>query len=146
MAHLKTLGIKLIINIIVVFSIFGIFNNSSLNNLFWISLVVTLAAYLIGDLFILPRFGNLAATIADFPLAFLALWLLANMWISAPLPIVLASLFAAFFITFTEPFLHMYIKNQTEDKEETPRRVASHQLQTEFAEETDAQDIKRRDK
>src|SRR5690606_31179841 len=106
--NLKALGIKLIINTIVVFSIFGIFNETALSDLVIISLLTTTLAYVIGDLFILRRFGNVAASIADFFLAFFAIAFLSSMLIGSSSQIIIASLGAAFFITLTEPFLHAY--------------------------------------
>ncbi|MBT2214946.1 YndM family protein [Virgibacillus dakarensis] len=114
--------------------------------MFWISLFVTGISYLIGDLFMLRRFGNIAASIADFPLAFLSLWVLGTLLIESSIPIVMLSLMAAFFITFCEPFIHTYIiENQLSDDGRTDSPKMS-QLQTEFAEETDGQTITNKEK
>ncbi|MFD2759937.1 YndM family protein [Lentibacillus juripiscarius] len=137
MVHLKTLGIKAIAIGITVFSLFGIFYNANMMNLFWISVLVTGVSYLIGDLFVLRRFGNVVASVADFPLAFLSLWVLGSMFIDIGIPIVTTSLIAAFFITCCEPFIHTYITEQMEEKswDEGERSPVTGQLQTEFAEE-----------
>ena len=66
MDHLKVIGIKFIVIAVVIYSLFGILYNATLMNLFWISLLITGISYLIGDLFILRKFGNIKATIADF--------------------------------------------------------------------------------
>ncbi|WP_165769183.1 YndM family protein [Virgibacillus profundi] len=140
MAHLKVLGIKFIVIAILVFSLFGIIYNATLLNLFWISLLVTGISYLIGDLFILRRFGNVTATIADFGLAFLSIWLLGNLFLAEGMPVILLSLTAAFFMTCGEPLIHIYIQNQFSDDHQRGFGTKK-QLQTEFAEETDAQTI-----
>ncbi|MUK90196.1 DUF2512 family protein [Ornithinibacillus sp. L9] len=145
MKHAKTLGIKLVVNIIVVYSIFGIFGNASLINLFWISLLVTGIAYLIGDLVILPRYGNAIATLADFPLAFLSLWILGSLLLAVGTPIVTTSLFAAFFISVAEPLIHAYLESH-DTATKSNRPPIPTRLQTEFAEETDAQDIMKKKK
>ncbi|MFC4557264.1 YndM family protein [Virgibacillus kekensis] len=132
MRHLAALGIKFVVISVAVFSILGIFYNATLTNLFWVSLLVTGIAYFVGDLFVLKRYGNLIATIGDFPLAFLSIWLLGMLFIERDLPILPASLFAAFFITLCEPLLHSFIINHEEKAEELP---ASGKLQTETAEE-----------
>jgi hypothetical protein len=41
-------------------------------------LVVSVAAYLIGDMFILPRTNNTVATLADFGLAFAIIWFMSE--------------------------------------------------------------------
>ncbi|MFS0674026.1 YndM family protein [Ornithinibacillus sp. 179-J 7C1 HS] len=133
--NVKALGIKFIINLIVVYSIFGIFYNASLVNLFIISVLTTVIAYVVGDLFILRRFGNIVASIADFFLAFVTLAVLGGLIIQTDMPIVLASLFAAFFLVLTEPLLHAYMQEKGPD-EKKDRHLASGNLQTEFAEET----------
>ncbi|SET58838.1 Protein of unknown function [Oceanobacillus limi] len=145
MFHTKTIGIKLIVSIIVVYSIFGIFGNASLSDLLWVSILLTAISYFIGDRLILPRYGNVVATIADFPLAFLTLWLLGSFLVTFETPIISTSLMAAFFLTCAEPLIHAYLQNQTEGgKREQP--IATDRLQTEFAEETDAQDINKKSK
>lgn len=139
----KTLGIKYIIAMVVTFSIYGIFGPATLGNLFWISILVIIIPYL-GDLFILPKIGNLLATVSDFALYFLLYWGLATIFIgnSAPVPIVLTSLAAAFFTAIGESVLHIYILENIFNKK-TKSRFTIQQLQTEFAEETDAQSIKK---
>lgn len=133
MDHLKALGIKFIVISIAVFSVLAIFYNATLINLFWTSVLITGITYLIGDLFILRRYGNVIATIADFPLAFLSLWIGGTIFIESGVPIVQASLFAAVFITLVEPFIHSFMINHpVETREETQ---ATNQLQTEFADE-----------
>ncbi|MFD1038275.1 YndM family protein [Virgibacillus byunsanensis] len=139
MNHLKALGIKYIFTMIVIFSIFGIFYNASLGRLFWISVLVTGVAYLIGDLFLLPRFGNLVASIADFGLAFIAFWVLGNLLIQVSIQIIPVSLFAAFFITCCEPLFHTYMEERVLHKRREVR--PSHRLQTEVAEENDVYTI-----
>ncbi|WP_010529180.1 DUF2512 family protein [Lentibacillus jeotgali] len=137
MVYLKTLGIKAIAIGITVFSLFGIFYNADVVNLFWISILTTGISFLIGDLFVLRRFGNITASIADFPLAFLSLWALGGLLIEASIPIVTTSVMGAFFITCCEPFIHTYMTENLEEEkfEEREASPATGQLQTEFAEE-----------
>ncbi|SFE17947.1 Protein of unknown function [Lentibacillus persicus] len=140
MIHLKALGIKAIAIGITVFSLFGIFYDANLTNLFWVSLLTTGLSFLIGDLFLLRRLGNLTASIIDFPLAFVTLWVLCGMFIEASFPIISVSLIAAFFITCCEPFIHTYLNENLEAErfEERKRGSGTGRLQTEFSEELDA--------
>ncbi|MGY0694809.1 YndM family protein [Virgibacillus sp. FSP13] len=143
MDHLKVLGMKFIAIAITVFSIFGIFYNATLVNMFWISLFVTGISYLIGDMFILRKFGNVAASIADFPLAFFSLWALGSLFIDGGLPIITLSLLGAFFISICEPFIHAYIVENFSFERHDLRTM--NQLQTEFSEEIDPHTDKKED-
>lgn len=137
MDHVKALGIKFIAIAVTIFSIFGIFYDATLINLFWISLLVTGISYLIGDMFILRRFGNITASISDLGLSFLLLWGLGNLFIENGMPIVYASLLTAFFITCCEPFIHGYIVENFSDPPEPHERAHTPNiLQTEFGKDT----------
>ncbi|ALX49313.1 YndM family protein [Lentibacillus amyloliquefaciens] len=140
MIHLKALGIKAIAIGITIFSLFGIFYNANLTNLFWVSVLTTGLTFLIGDLFVLRRFGNLTASVVDFPLAFLTIWLLCGMFIEASFPVISVALIAAFFITCCEPFIHTYLNENLEAErfEERKREPEAGRLQTEFSEEFDS--------
>lgn len=144
MEHLKALGIKMIIVTILTFSLFGVFYHVSLGRLFLISLIITGATYLVGDLLLLPRIGNLFATITDFGLAFLLYWGIGNILIEVSVPIVLASLAASFFFAISESLFHAYMDEQVFNSREKVYIPA--RLQTEFAEETDAQSIRKKRK
>lgn len=135
MVHLKTLSIKFIVISIVVLSLFSIFNVASLGNLLLISVFTTIATYLLGDMVILKRFGNIVAAVADFGLAFLFYWSLSSFFIGGSEAIIITSLAAAFFTACVEPFIHEYISihlfpNRVHQSQET-----INQLQTEWAEE-----------
>ncbi|MEC5425961.1 YndM family protein [Virgibacillus sp. C22-A2] len=137
MEHVKALAIKFIAFFVVVFSVFVIFSSATITSLFWISILLTGVSYVIGDLLILRRYGNLTATIADFPLAFIILWALGGLFIGAGFPLITASLFAAVFITACEPFIHAFIINSFAN--ERKERPATNQLQTEYSEEIDVE-------
>ncbi|WP_430786343.1 YndM family protein [Virgibacillus flavescens] len=152
MKHLKALGIKFIFTAIVVYSIFGIFYDASLWRLLWMSILATGILYIIGDLFILPKFGNLIASIADFGLAFLSFWILGNLLIDLSISVTTAALFASVFMAVTEALFHMYMTEQVFESapkgEATP--YSAEGLRTEFADETNketfAKDLEDREK
>lgn len=145
--NVKAIGIKLIINLIVVLSIFGIFYDASLVKLLFISLITTAVAYVVGDRYLLKRFGNVKASIADFFLAFVTLAVLGSLLIETEMPIVLASLFAAFLLTLTEPLLHVYMtERHTANKDDRPTPIRQMgNFQTEFAEESDTDTNRKND-
>lgn len=135
MQHVKAFGIKFIIISIVVFSIFGIYGNVSLNLLFWMSVLITATAYLVGDFWLLPKIGNFKATLIDFVLYFSAMGILGSLVVEPSAAVVLAAFYVAFFITLVEPLFHGYMQEKVyEDDEAFEERP---DLQTEFAEEAD---------
>ncbi|MBM7599573.1 membrane protein implicated in regulation of membrane protease activity [Virgibacillus halotolerans] len=134
----KAFGIKFIVSVVITASIFGIFYNSSLIRLFWMSLIVAGITF-IADLFVLPRINKVVAVVADFGLFFLLYWGLASLLIDVSMPMVLASFAAAFFSAISESIIHIYMYEKVfEKKEHVP---FPNELQTEFAKETDAQSI-----
>ncbi|MDY0407043.1 YndM family protein [Virgibacillus sp. 179-BFC.A HS] len=153
MNHLKYLGIKFIVIGIAILSIYGMFDHVPIPNLIIMSAIATGVSYIIGDALILRRYGNLAATIADFVLMAGTLWALSLMFVGPGQPILLPTLFSSYFILFCEPFIHAYIlENEHERKahdenEEHHAAPALHQarLQTEFAEENNADDLQKKD-
>src|SRR5690625_165925 len=143
MERVKILGIKYIVAAIVTFSLYGMFDQTSLGRLFLISMLVIVIPYL-GDLYLLPRIGNLYASISDFALYFLLYWILASSFIGVSSPVLLASLAAAFFTAISESLLHVYILERVFGMDQKSHNYPQ-QLQTEFAEEFDVESIKKDD-
>jgi len=143
MERVKVLGIKYIVAAIVTFSLYGMFDQTSLGRLFLISMLVIVIPYL-GDLYLLPRIGNLYASISDFALYFLLYWILASSFIGVSSPVLLASLAAAFFTAISESLLHVYILERVFGMDQKSHNYPQ-QLQTEFAEEFDVESIKKDD-
>lgn len=142
MKHIKAIGIKFIYVTIVIASIFGILHHASIAMLISMSVVVTGATYLFGDLFLLPRFGTIIASIADFGFVFLLLWGLDNLFVNATMAMFLFSLAGAFFITSCEPLFHAYMEEKVL---QTRREIwPPNNLQTEFSEELDKQTLLRK--
>ncbi|HEE9034592.1 MULTISPECIES: YndM family protein [Bacillus] len=112
MKHIVALLIKYTAVTAVLLVILGIFQGISIPRVLLISLFLTGAAYLIGDLFILPKYGNMIATMADFGLSFFGTWLLTSLFtnLDATRNIGLSSFIAALIIGGTEVFFHIYMK------------------------------------
>ncbi|MFC2947017.1 YndM family protein [Virgibacillus sediminis] len=148
MRHLLALLIKFVITATVLYSILTIFEAASLGEIFWMSILITGAAYLIGDLFILPRYGNTIASIADFGLSALAVWILSMMFVDQGFPVLTAALFIGFFIAISEALFHIYMQEKVllseDDREKERGEVHRGQLQTEFSEETNDEEMKKK--
>ncbi|GAB4075173.1 YndM family protein [Barrientosiimonas marina] len=142
MVYLKALGIKFIVVGITVFSLFGIFYHASVFSLFGISLLTTTLSFVIGDLFVLKKFGNIAASIADFPLGFLSLFLFGGLFIMTGTSMAAIAFMGAFFMALCEPFIHAYLIENLEEEALKKQGPFSYdgQFQTEFAEEFESDD------
>lgn len=134
MRHIFALGIKYIIVSVVILSIFGVFYGATLFSLLLKSLVVTVVGYVIGDLFLLKKFGNVIASLADFVLHFVTVWLVAGIYLETANPLIIASLAVSYFITVIEPLFHAYMIERVFQEEEEPI-LHTYQYETEIAEE-----------
>ncbi|MBO8155708.1 MAG: DUF2512 family protein [Bacillaceae bacterium] len=146
MRHWQAIGIKIALIATVVYSVYPLFGQAGFWNLFWLSIILTGVSYALGDLFLLKRYGNLVATIADFGLFFLVLWLSGLLLSPDPLDAFLAAFFTALFITFVEPFVHLFIQRwvvQTVHEDYNDRTsYTSPQMNTEFSNDIFPGDVK----
>ena len=112
MKHIVALLIKYTAITAVLLIMLSIFQGISIPRVLLISLFLTGTAYLIGDLFILPKYGNAIATMADFGLSFFGIWLLTSLFtnLDATHNIGFSSFIAALIIGGTEVFFHIYMK------------------------------------
>ena len=134
MKHMKNLAIKFISILAVLFVILGIFYDMSFGNVLSISVVLTLASYLIGDLLILRRTNNTMATISDFALAFLVIWLMGeNLTYGDSL--IMPALIAAAGIALFETFFHKYVARQIDEASDHQNRSTNLRYQTEASSE-----------
>lgn len=136
MEHLKAIGIKWIFTTIILLSLLAIFDGITITQILIISFVVTGITYVIGDLWILPVFGNIITTIVDFGLIFLSVWMLTSFFIEQTAAVVLISAAIAYFFAFCEALFHAYMKEKVLPKKKGvvipfPRMG----LQTEFSKE-----------
>lgn len=87
----------------------------SFMNIFYLSILVTVIS-LVGDLFILPRYGNVIATIADFGTVFLVVLFGSSYLFRIEGGVGWAALTPAIVIALGEAFFHKYLrKNFFED-------------------------------
>lgn len=106
----------------------------SFGNVVLITLILGLAAYLIGDLMVLPRTNNTTATMADFGLSFLIIWALLES-VTVNERTVFPSLIAAIGVTLFEYFFHKYLANNTDESGIKGQRIGNLNYQTEMADE-----------
>ncbi|MBT2574656.1 DUF2512 family protein [Bacillus sp. ISL-51] len=111
MAHIKALAIKGIMTIIILYLVLGLGFNFTFGDALLMTIVLGAVSYLTGDLYVLPRWNNITASLADFGLAFLVVWLVGmplSMGISGG-KLAFAALISAIIIAVAEYFFHFYI-------------------------------------
>lgn len=144
MEHLRAFLIKFIVSLALMYIVLGLIYDVSFSNIFVITLVLGVASYSLGDMAILPRSNNFIATIADFGLAFLVIWLFGNiLWILGDniggASIFSAALIASVGIAIFEFFFHMYV---AKFRESHVHQIAYLRYQTEASEEITPSDLK----
>ncbi|WP_121613087.1 YndM family protein [Mesobacillus foraminis] len=134
MRHLTAMAIKFISSLVLLYVILGLFFGMSFTNVFLITLALGIISYILGDMMILPRTSNTVATLADFGLAFLLIWIMSQnltygdntFW---------PSLIAALGVTLFEYFFHKYINKNVVNAASNGQQGGNLQYQTEASEE-----------
>lgn len=108
MGHLRVLSLKLLFNGLPLFLILTFAGGLNWLNSIIISLAIVILAYVLGDIFVLPAFGNLVATLADGGLVFLLLYMLRYVGMALHIPTIL---FCALVVVMVEGLIyHSYLK------------------------------------
>lgn len=134
MKHLRALAVKFLASLVLLYIILGLIYDMSFTNVFLISLVLGLASYVIGDLFLLPKTNNTIATLSDFGLAFMIIWILGES-LTYGESLLLASLVSAAGIALFEYFFHKYMAGNVFEDGGREYRNTNYQYQTEASEE-----------
>jgi len=107
MDHIKAILAKTVAILLIVWVVMSLLTDVAIMDSIIAGLIITAAIYVMGDLFILRKFGNIVATIADAGTAFLILWLyLGSMDYN---DIVMWSLVAAALIGVFEYMFHKWL-------------------------------------
>lgn len=99
------------------------------------SLVLTGASFIIGDLYVLPKIGNIGASMVDFVLALAGIWAIGSILYEGPIQLGSASLLSAIGIALGELLVHWYMKKQFITGQATMPGYYDRNLQTEFSDE-----------
>ncbi|MEJ9211660.1 YndM family protein [Bacillus smithii] len=137
MEHVKALIVKFVMVMIILAFVLGLFYRVDFGEYFTISLIVTVVSYMLSDLFILPRFGNTAATISDFVLAYILIWAVGSGIINENISLGWASFWSALILAIAEIFFHRYINKSVFNEDQNNGREARHNpaFSSEFGEE-----------
>ncbi|MBB6450788.1 hypothetical protein HNR44_002778 [Geomicrobium halophilum] len=115
---------------IVMGGIFGI----PLTEILLISVLLTGVSFIVGDLWIYPKAGNLAATISDFCLILIGIWVLGGLF--TQLDFGEAAMTSAVILAVGEWFFHRYMDTQVFE-EQASENPPERNLQTEFGSDMD---------
>jgi Protein of unknown function (DUF2512) len=143
MKHIKPLVIKFISSLVLLSIILGLFFGMSFGNVFLITLVLGVVAYVLGDLLILPRTSNIIATFADFGLAFLVIRFMSDILANGDAgDMFTMSLIAAIGVALFEYVFHKYVANRVlnENKAREDQQTKL-RYQTEVSEELTPKNI-----
>ena len=110
---MKRVYLGLILKIILVFVsawvAYGLIEDNGLLWIFITSLAISLLTFLIGDILILPRYGNMSAAVADAVLAALIAWIIDLLTIDFYITWI-SSLTFVILIFIIEMVLHRYLE------------------------------------
>ena len=109
MKHLTALLIKALFFTFILYITMVIFFGLSPSSVLFLSPVLVIGSYLLGDLFILKVAGSFYGVIMDFTLVLIVLWGYGR-YFTEPLYIwSLATIYSSFLIAAGEAFLHKYL-------------------------------------
>lgn len=142
---MKALFMKFLMITAVLWVVLSLIYDVSFTDVLITSVVLTAVGY-VGDVFILPKIGNVWAAISDFIIAYAVIYFLGSYIYEQPLALGTASFISALILMVGELLLHRYMHtNIFEPRKSNPNEKAGYynrtNLQTEFAEEVEMDSI-----
>ena len=120
MEHVRALIIKVLMIGVITMVVLSMFRGITPADSIYIAIVITLVAYVLGDMLILPAYGNLAASISDGIIAFLIAWL--TPFVAPNIPVTLGNALAVgALVGIGEWFFHKYVARTVLDYDEKQR-------------------------
>jgi hypothetical protein len=115
MKHVTALLIKFVMIAIVLETVLYMSTELSFTSILYIAVAVTILAYIIGDLLILPATNNTVATVSDAVLALATIYMFNYLWNTRVISFRNALISAAV-IGVGEWFFHKYVSNNVLEK------------------------------
>ncbi|WP_337017006.1 YndM family protein [Oceanobacillus massiliensis] len=135
--------VKFIMITAVLWVVLGLFYNVSFGNILATSLLLSAISYA-GDIFLMPKFGNTVASLADFVLIWAVVWLVGNNIFEGPIALGTAAFISAVALTLGEIFFHRYLIDHVLTDEHDQQSKVAHfpreRYQTEFSSEMEETD------
>ncbi|WP_158738685.1 DUF2512 family protein [Alteribacillus sp. YIM 98480] len=127
MEHVKAIAVKGILTIAALFLVLSLGFGVSFLNVLIIAIVLGAVSYTVGDLYILPKKTNVAATISDLGVTFLVVWLLGMVLTGiAASTMAGAAVISAVIIALAEYFFHLYISKKNIGANNELKTTTSH--------------------
>lgn len=134
MSHFKALTIKAFFSLALLYLVLGLVFRMSFGNVLFITLVLGVVSYVIGDLFILPKTNNFVAALADFGLAFLIISMMSNAF-TLGYDILTMSFIASLGVAVFEFIFHKRVASQVVKEQRKGFESRNFQYRTEASEE-----------
>lgn len=139
--YMKALFMKFLMITAVLWVVLSLIYDVSFSDVLITSVVLTAVGY-VGDVFILPKIGNVWAAISDFVIAYAVIYFLGSYIYEQPLALGTAAFISALILMVGELLLHRYMHtNIFEPRKSNPNEKVGYynrtNLQTEFAEEVE---------
>ena len=115
MKHVAALLIKYVMITLILEIVLMLLSGLSFGSVLWISFIVTIAAYLIGDLLIVPVTSNTVATLTDIGLIFVLVYMFNFLWKDVVEIPLLSAIAVALMIGIGEWYFHKHIRNYISD-------------------------------
>lgn len=138
MKHIIALASKIAFTLALLYVILDRVYHASFLSVMFIALFLGFVSYLSGDMLVLPRTNNITASLADFGLSFVILWVFVLTQTRNDFSPFGAALLSAACLTVFEYFFHRYLlKNVLDEnfRNELSARDNTLQYQTEAADE-----------
>ncbi|MHA6252647.1 YndM family protein [Oceanobacillus sp. CAU 1775] len=129
--HVKALLIKFVGSFFLLYIILGLIYGMEFGEVLLLSAVLGVAAYLIGDMIILPKTNNFVATLADFVLAGIIIYVFVG-GLTTIDNVFTVTLLATIGVALFEVIFHRYLQNFVLPNEESKRKHVL-QYQTEMS-------------
>ncbi|MDZ5712592.1 YndM family protein [Jeotgalibacillus haloalkalitolerans] len=139
MTHIKLFALKFIATLVILGIILGAGFDVAFGNVLWITIVLTAAAYIVGDLLILSKSSNMVATTADFILSFAVIYFMTDA-LTIGDGVFIATTISAISLTIFEYFFHQSVARSLDHEKaknpsENQRTNSTTQLQVESSNE-----------
>ncbi|MCZ8541677.1 YndM family protein [Psychrobacillus psychrodurans] len=143
--YMKALFMKFLMITAVLWVVLSLIYEVSFTDVVITSVVLTAVGY-VGDVFILPKIGNVWAAISDFVIAYAIIYFLGSYIYEQPLALGTAAFISALILMVGELLLHRYMHtNIFEPRKSNPNEKVGYynrtNLQTEFAEEVEIESL-----
>ncbi len=131
MKYITAFIVKLVMITAVLWIVLSLFFGVNFGDVLVTTIILTPIAFA-GDVYVLPKIGNIMAVLGDFALCFVGIWFIGIYIFEGVFPLITASFLAALVISVGELIYHRYLRNNVfTNVDRLPRYGHNENLQTE---------------